>query len=75
MLGAWSIVEIATLPVINLNGPTLTEKKRLMRDPEWITVIDEEAGQAVREIPSRWYDLHFDVNISCESNLALVSLI
>lgn len=75
VLSAGSIVEIAKLPVIVLNGPTLTEKKRLMRDPERITVIDEEAGQAVREIPPRWYDLKFDVNISCESNLALVSLI
>ena len=74
VLSAGSIVEIAKLPVIVLNGPTLTEKKRLMRDPERITVIDEEAGQAIREIPPRWYDLRFDVNISCESNLALVSL-
>ena len=75
VLSAGSIVEIAKLPVIVLNGPTLTEKKRLMRDPERITVIDEEAGQAIREIPPRWYDLRFDVNISCESNLALVKLI
>ncbi|MBR0035057.1 MAG: hypothetical protein IJP54_05235 [Synergistaceae bacterium] len=75
VLSAGSIVEIAKLPVIVLNGPTLTEKKRLMRDPERITVIDEEAGEAVREIPPRWYDLHFDVNISCESNLVLVSLV
>lgn len=74
-LSAGSIVEIAKLPVIVLNGPTLTEKQRLMRDPERITVIDEEAGEAVREIPPRWYDLHFDVNISCESNLVLVSLV
>ena len=75
VLSAGSIVEIAKLPVIVLNGPTLTEKQRLMRDPERITVIDEEAGEAVREIPPRWYDLHFDVNISCESNLVLVSLV
>ena len=75
VLSAGSIVEIAKLPVIVLNGPTLTEKKRLMRDSERITLIDKEAGQAIREIPPRWYDLHFDVNISCESNLALVSLI
>ncbi len=75
VLSAGSIVEIAKLPVIVLNGPILTEKKRLMRDPERITAIDEEAGQAVREIPPRWYDLHFDVNISCESNLDLVKLI
>ena len=75
VLSAGSIVEIAKLPVIVLNGPVLTEKKRLMRDPERITVIDEEAGQAIREIPPRWYDLRFDVNISCESNFALVKLI
>lgn len=75
MLNAGSIVEIAKLPVIVLHGPMLTEKKRLMRDHERITVVDEDADQAVREIPPRWYDLHFDVNISCESNLALVSLI
>ena len=75
VLSAGSIIEIATLPAIILNGPTLTEKKRLMRDPERITVIDLEAGQAVREIPPRWYDLHFDVNISCKSNLELISLI
>ena len=75
VLSAGSIVEIAKLPVIVLNGPTLTEKQRLMRDTERITVIDEEVGEAVREIPPRWYDLKFDVNISCESNLALVSLI
>ena len=75
ILSAGSIVEISKLPVIVLNGPTLTEKKRLMRDPERITVIDEEAGQAIREIPPRWYDLRFDVNISCESSLALVKLI
>ncbi len=75
VLSAGSIVEIAKLPAIVLNGPTLTEKKRLMRDPERITVIDEDTGQAVREIPPRWYDLRFDVNISCDSNLALVKLI
>ena len=74
VLSAGSIVEIAKLPVIVLNGPTLTEKKRLMRDPERITVIDEEAGKAIREIPPRWYDLRFDVNISCESNLELINL-
>ena len=75
VLSAGSIVEIATLPVIVLNGPTLTEKKRLMRDPERITAIDEEAGEAIREVPPRWYDLHFDVNISCEGNPNLISLL
>ncbi len=50
VLSAGSIVEIAKLPVIVLNGPTLTEKKRLMRDPERITVIDEEAGKAITSI-------------------------
>ena len=74
-LSAGSIVEISKLPVLILNGPTLTEKKRLMRDPERITVIDTEAGQAVREVPPRWYDLQFDVNISCNSNLELLNMI
>lgn len=74
VLSAGSIVEMAKLPAIVLNGPMLTEKKRLMRDPERITAIDIEAGEAVREIPPRWYDLRFDVNISCESNLELVGL-
>ncbi len=74
VLSAGSIVEIATLPVIVLNGPTLTEKKRLMRDPERITVIDEEAGQAVREVPPRWYDLRFDVNITCVNITDLLGL-
>ena len=75
VLSAGSIVEIAKLPVIVLNGPILIEKKRLMRDPERITAIDKEAGQAIREVPPRWYNLRFDVNISCESNLDLVKLI
>ena len=75
ILSAGSIVEIATLPVIVLNGPTLIEKKRLMRDPERITVIDEQSQQAIREIPPRWYDLRFDLNFSCESNLDLIRLI
>ena len=74
-LSAGSIVEISKLPVLILNGPKLNEKKRLMRDPERITVIDKEAGQAVREIPPRWYDLQFDVNISCNSNLELLDMI
>ena len=74
VLNAGSIVEISKLPVIVLNGPALTEKKRLMRDPERITVIDKEAGQAVREIPPRWYDLHFDVNISSEDYFELLGL-
>ena len=74
VLSAGSIVEISTLPAVVLNGPALSEKKRLMRDPERITAIDEAAGQAVREIPPRWYDLRFDVNISCNSSLELVTL-
>ena len=74
VLNAGSIVEISKLPVIVLNGPALTEKKRLMRDPERITVIDEEAGQARREVPPRWYDLRFDVNISCEDYWELLGL-
>lgn len=75
VLSAGSIVEIAKLPVIVLSGPLMTEKKRLMRDPERITAIDEESGKAVREIPPRWYDLRFDVNISCESNLDMLGFI
>lgn len=75
VLSAGSIVEIAKLPVIVLSGPLMTEKKRLMRDPERITAIDEESGKAIREIPPRWYDLRFDVNISCESNLDMLGFI
>ena len=74
VLNAGSIVEVSKLPVIVLNGPALTEKKRLMRDPERITVIDKEAGKARREIPPRWYDLRFDVNISCEDYWELLGL-
>ena len=74
VLSAGSIVEIAKLPVIVLNGPMMTEKKRLMRDPERITAIDEEAGKAIREIPPRWYDLRFDVNITCESSIELIGI-
>ena len=72
VLSAGSIVEISTLPVIILNGPELTEKKLLMRDHERIVAVDLSAGLAIREIPPRWYDLRFDVNISCDSNLALI---
>ena len=75
VLSAGSIVEIAKLPAIVLSGPLMTEKKRLMRDPERITAIDLESGKAVREIPPRWYDLRFDVNISCESNLDMLGFI
>ena len=74
VLSAGSIVEIAKLPVIILNGPMITEKKRLMRDPERITVIDIEAGKAIREVPPRWYDLRFDVNFTCSSSLELIRL-
>ena len=74
VLSAGSIVEIAKLPVIVLNGPMVTETKRLMRDPERITVIDEESGKAVREVPPRWYDLRFDVDITCSSSLELIGL-
>ena len=74
VLSAGSITEIAKLPAVIFHGPTLTEKKRLMRDPERITVIDEKAGQAIREVPPRWYDLHFDVNFSCNGNPELVRL-
>ena len=74
VLSAGSIVEIAKLPVIVLNGPMLTEKKRLMRDPERITAIDTEAGKAVREVPPRWYDVRFDVNMTCAGSLELIGL-
>ena len=74
-LSAGAITEISTLPAIVLTGPSLTEKKRLMRDPERITAIDYEAGVAAREIPPRWYDLRFDVSVACESNLGLLELI
>ena len=73
-LSAGSIVEIAKLPAIVLNGPLMSEKKRLMRDPERITAIDVEAGKAVREVPPRWYDVRFDVNLTCTSNLELIRL-
>ena len=74
VLSAGSIVEIAKLPVIVLNGPLMTEKKRLMRDPERITAIDTEAGKAIREVPPRWYDVRFDVNMTCASSLELIAL-
>lgn len=73
ILSAGAITEISKLPVIVLNGPSLTEKKRLMRDTERITAID--AGVAVREVPPRWYDLRFDVSLACKSNLDLLELI
>lgn len=73
-LSAGSIVEISQLPVVVLNGPLLAEKKRLMRDPERITAIDEETGEAVSEVPPRWYDLRFDVNITCASDLEIVRM-
>ena len=75
VLSAGSIVEISKLPVIILNGPMLHEKKRLMRDPDKIVAIDIESGQAVYEVPPRWYDMRFDVNISCKSSLELLELI
>lgn len=74
VLSAGSIVELSRLPAVVLDGPALSEKKRLNRDPERITAIDTEAGLAVREIPPRWFDLRFDVSISCESNLDLLML-
>ena len=73
-LSVGSIVELAELPAIVLNGPIATEKKRLMRDPERITAIDLENSAAIREVPPRWYDLTFSVAFSCKSTLALVEL-
>ena len=45
VLSAGSITQLSTLPAIIFHGPTLTEKKRLMRDPERITEIDKEADK------------------------------
>ena len=73
VLSAGAITEISRLPVVVLSGPSLTEKKRLMRDPARITKIDDE--KAMREVPPRWYDLRFDVSLACESNLELFELI
>lgn len=73
-LSAGSIVELAELPAIVLNGPIATEKKRLMRDPERIVAYDRETMTAVKEVPPRWYDLSFGVAFSCKSTLALVEL-
>lgn len=75
ILNFGSIVEISNLPVIILNGPMLNEKKRLMRDPDRIVYIDKENGIATYEVPPRWYDLHFDVNISCKSVFELLDFI
>ena len=75
VLSAGSIVEISQLPIIVLNGPVLNEKTRLMRDPDRIVAIDIENEKAIYEVPPRWYDLHFDVNISCKSSLELINLL
>jgi len=75
VLSAGSIVEISKLPAIILNGPAMQEKKRLARDPERISAIDLENEIAILEVPPRWYDLRFDVNISCESSLAMLEFI
>ena len=73
VLSAGAITEISRLPVVVLSGPTLREKKRLMRDPARITKIEEE--KAIREVPPRWYDLLFDVSLACESKIYQWSLI
>ena len=75
ILSAGNIVEISKLPVLILNGPTLHEKKRLARDSERIVAIDLDESKAIYEVPPRWYDLHFDISISCKSNLELIELI
>jgi len=75
VLSAGNIVEISKLPVIILNGPVLQEKKRLARDPDRISVIDEENEVAVLEVPPRWYDLRFDVNISFDNSLSMLEFI
>jgi len=75
VLSAGNIVELTELPAIILNGPTMSEKKRLMRDPERLLVIDEENAQAIYEMPPRWYDLRFDVNVSCQGNIKLIEIL
>ena len=72
VLSAGNITEISELPVIILNGPTMSEKKRLMRDAERLRAIDYETLQASYEVPPRWYDLRFNINISCQGNLELI---
>ena len=74
VLSAGNITEISELPVIILNGPVMSEKKRLMRDAERLRVIDMETMQAAYEVPPRWYDLRFDVNVSCNGNLELIEI-
>ena len=75
VLSAGNIVELSKLPAIILNGPALSEKKRLAHDSERIYAIDLENEIAVSEVPPRWYDLRFGVNISCESSLAMLDFI
>ncbi len=75
ILSTGSIVEISTLPVVVLSGPDLTEKKKLAHDGDRLRAIDLENLQAVYEVPPRWYDLKFNVNVSCESNLELLEMI
>ena len=75
ILSAGSILEISKLPVLVLSGPVLTEKKKLAHDGERLRAIDLENLEAVYEIPPRWYDLKFNVNVSCESNLELLEMI
>jgi len=73
-LSAGSIVELARLPAVVLSGPVAVEKKRLARDAERLTAIDMEEMEAAREVPPRWYDLQFDVALSCRSTLELVEM-
>lgn len=75
ILSAGSILEISKLPVVVLSGPDLKEKKKLAHDGERLRAIDLENLEAVYEVPPRWYDLKFNVNVSCESNLELLSMI
>lgn len=75
VLSAGSIVELAKLPALILNGPTLYEKKKLMRDAERIVAVDLNEGKAIYEVPPRWYDLRFDVSISCNSNREILEII
>ena len=41
----------------------------------WTSLIDLENEVAILEVPPRWYDLRFDVNISCESSLSMLEFI
>lgn len=74
-LNTGGIVELARLPAIVLNGPSLAEKKRLARDAERLTAIDNDDLISAREVPPRWYDVRFDVNLAAGSVPELLGLL